>query len=150
MADLLLTVHVLAAVVWVGGSVSILALGYYLKRRDVNTRVDYTRWTEWLAPRIFAPASIAVIVAGPLLVSELGYEMNEPWLHIGFTGWFLSFVIGVAFYGREGKKREALIERHGIEHESVAHSVDRVLKVATIDTLIVTLVVLDMTIKPGL
>ena len=150
MADLLLTVHVLAAVVWVGGSITILALGYYLKGRDANTRVEYTRMTEWIAPRLFAPASIGVILAGPLLVDELGYEFNEPWLHIGFLGWGLSFLIGVAFYAREGKKREQLIEQHGIEHESVAASVNRVLKVATLDTLIVTLVVLDMTIKPGL
>lgn len=149
MADLLLTVHVLAAVIWVGGSIALLTLGYYLKRRDIQTRVEYTRWTEWVAPRVFAPASIAVIVAGPLLVDEIGYEFNEPWLHIGFAGWFISFLIGVAFYGREGKKRERLIEQHGVEHESVAQSVNRVLTVATVDTLIITLVVIDMATKPG-
>ena len=150
MAELLLTIHVLAAVVWVGGSVLMLALGYHLRGRDAQTRVEYTRWTEWLAPRLLAPASIAVIIAGPLLVDELGYEFNEPWLHVGFAGWFLSFLIGVAFYGREGKKREQLIEQHGIEHQSVADSVNRVLRVATVDTLIIVLVVVDMTVKPGL
>jgi len=150
MIDLLLTVHVLAAVIWVGGSITILSLGYYLRSRDIDTRVEYTRWTEWLAPRIFAPASIGVIVAGPLLVDEIGYEFNEPWIHVGFLGWFISFAIGVGFYGREGKKREQLIEQHGPEHESVSASVNRVLRVATIDTLVITLVVIDMTIKPGL
>jgi hypothetical protein len=150
MADLLLTVHVLAAVVWVGGSVLMLAMGYHLRGRDANTRVEYTRWTEWLAPRLLAPASIAVIVAGPLLVDELGYEFNEPWLHVGFLGWFLSFILGVAFYPREGKKREQLIEQHGLAHDSVAASLNRVLTVATVDTLIVVLVVIDMTTKPGL
>jgi uncharacterized membrane protein len=148
--DLLLTVHVLAAVVWVGGSVVLISLGYYLKNKDINTRVEYTRWTEWIGPRVFAPASILVIIAGPLLVDELGYEMNEIWLHLAFLGWFLSFAIGVGFYPREGKKREQLIEQHGIEHESVAASINRVLTVATIDTLIVVLVVIDMTTKPGL
>ena len=150
MTDLLLTIHVLAAVIWVGGSVLMLVMGFYLRGRDLPTRVEYTRWTEWVAPRLIAPASIAVIIAGPLLVSEIGYEMNEPWLHVGFFGWFLSFIIGVAFYPREGKKRERLIEKHDIRHETVAASVDRVLKVAAIDTLIVVLVVIDMTTKPGL
>ena len=149
MADLLLTIHVLAAVRWVGGSVLMLATGYYLRGRDVDTRVEYTRWTEWLAPRIIAPASVAVIIAGPLLVSEIGYEMNEPWLHVGFFGWFVSTVLGIAFYPREGKKRERLIEQHGVAHESVAASVNRVLTVATVDTLVVVLVVIDMTTKPG-
>ena len=147
---LLLTAHVLAAVIWVGGSVLMLAIGYYLRGRDLPTRVEFTRWTEWVAPRLIAPMSVIVIIAGPLLAARLYDDFNQAWLHIGFFGWFLSFLIGVAFYPREGKKRERLIEKHDIRHETVAASVDRVLKVATIDTLIVVLVVIDMTTKPGL
>jgi uncharacterized membrane protein len=150
MTDLLLTIHVLAAVIWVGGSFLALALGYYLRRRDIETRVEYTRWTEWLGPRLFAPASIAVIVAGPLLVDEIGYEFDQTWLTLGFVGWGISFLFGVGFYPREGAKREKLIEQHGIGHELVAKSINRVLTVATIDTLVVVLVVIDMTTKPGL
>jgi uncharacterized membrane protein len=150
MADLLLTIHVLAAAIWVGGSVLALALGLYLRRRDITTRVEYTRWTEWLGPRLFAPMSILVIVAGPLLVDEIGYEFDQAWLHIGFAGWFISFLFGVAFYPREGKKREQLIDQHGIEHESVAASINRVLTVAAIDTLVIVGVVIAMTTKPGL
>ena len=150
MADFLLTIHVLAAVIWVGGSVLALTLGYYLRGRDIETRVEYTRWTEWLGPRLFAPMSILVIIAGPLLVDEIGYDFDQTWLTLGFIGWTISFMFGVGFYPREGKRREKLIEQHGIEHESVAASVNRVLTVATVDTLVVVLVVLDMTTKPGL
>jgi uncharacterized membrane protein len=150
MTDLLLTLHVLAAVIWVGGSVLLLALGYYLRGHDLGTRVEYTRWTEWLGPRIFAPMSIIVIVAGHLLVNEIGYDFDQTWLMLGQAGWLLSFLIGIGFYPREGKKREKLIEQHGAEHASVAASINRVLTVATIDTLIVVLVVIDMTTKPGL
>jgi uncharacterized membrane protein len=150
MTDLLLTVHVLAAALWVGGSAFALAVGYYLRNRDIETRMEYTRWTEWLGPRFFAPLSIAVIVAGPLLADDIGYDFDQTWLTIGFVGWFLSFLIGVGFYPREGKKREQLVEQHGAGHELVAKSVDRVLRVASIDTLIIVLVVIDMTTKPGL
>jgi uncharacterized membrane protein len=141
---------VLAAVIWVGGSVLALALGYYLRGRDIETRVEYTRWTEWLGPRLFAPASILVIIAGPLLVDEIGYEFDQTWLTLGFIGWAISFAFGVGFYPREGAKREKLIEQHGMGHEAVATSINRVLTVATIDTLVVVLVVIDMTTKPGL
>jgi uncharacterized membrane protein len=146
----LLTAHVLAAAVWVGGSVLALALGYYLRGRDANTRVEYTRWTEWLGPRLFAPMSVIVIIAGPLLANRIYDDFGQTWLTLGFIGWALSFVIGVAFYPREGKKREQLIDQHGVEHEAVAASIGRVLTVATLDTLIVVLVVIDMTTKPGL
>lgn len=149
MTELLLTAHVLGAVVWVGASATLLVLGYHLRSRDAQTRVEYTRWTEWFGPRVIAPASIAVIVAGPLLVGEIGYEFDQLWLHLGFAGWFISFLLGVAFYPREGKRRELLIEHNGVEHETVAASVNRVLSVATFDTLVVVLVVIDMTVKPG-
>ena len=149
MTDLLLTIHVLAAVIWVGGSVLALTLGYYLRGRDIETRVEYTRWTEWLGPRLFAPASIAVIIAGPLLVDEIGYDFDQTWLTLGFIGWGISFIFGVGFYPREGARREKLIEQHGVGHELVAKSINRVLTVATIDTLVVVLVVIDMTTKPG-
>ena len=145
----LLTAHVVAAVVWVGGSVLALTLGYYLRGRDIETRVEYTRWTEWLGPRLFAPMSVIVIIAGPLLADRL-YGFDQTWLTLGFIGWGLSFLIGVAFYPREGAKREKLIEQDGMANEQVARSINRVLTVATVDTLIVLLVVIDMTTKPGL
>jgi len=144
----LLTAHVLAAVIWVGGSVLALTLGYYLRGRDIETRVEYTRWTEWLGPRLFAPMSIIVIIAGPLLADRL-FDFDQTWITLGFVGWFLSFVIGVAFYPREGSRREKLIEQGGTGQAAVAASINRVLTVATIDTLIVVLVVIDMTTKPG-
>lgn len=145
----LLTAHVLAAVAWVGGSIFALAVGYYIRGRDIETRVEYTRWTEWLGPRLFAPLSVIVIIAGPLLADRL-YDFDQLWLTLGFIGWGLSFVIGILFYPREEKRREKLIEQHGIAHESIVASVNRVLTVASIDTLIVVLVVIDMTTKPGL
>ena len=144
----LLTAHVLAAVIWVGGSVLALTLGYYLRSRDIDTRVEYTRWTEWLGPRLFAPMSIIVIIAGRSWPTEL-YDFDQTWLTLGFIGWTISFLIGVGFYPREGAKREKLIEQNGIDARVVAKSINRVLTVATIDTLIVVLVVIDMTTKPG-
>jgi uncharacterized membrane protein len=146
----LLTAHVLGAVAWVGGSILALTLGFYLRNRDIETRVEYTRWTEWLGPRFFAPLSAIVIIAGPLLAGQLDLDFGQTWLTLGFIGWGLSFVIGIAFYPREQKRRESLIEQHGIQHQLIAASVNRVLTVATVDTLIVVLVVIDMTTKPGL
>ncbi len=144
----LLTAHVLAAVIWVGGSVLALTLGYYLRGRDIDTRVEYTRWTEWLGPRLFAPMSIIVIVAGPLLADRLSTS-TRPGSTLGFIGWLISFLFGVGFYPREGvEAREAdRAERHGPragreEHQPRAdrgddrHDRGR-------------LVVIDMTTKPG-
>ena len=150
MYDFLLTVHVLAAILWVGGSWMLLVLGYALRGDAVERRNDFTRFTEKIGPRFFAPLSVIVILAGSFLVDEVGYGYADTWITLGYVGWFLSFLIGVGFYPREGKRREELIEREGVEAPGVAASLSRILTVATVDTVIVTLVVIDMTTKPGL
>jgi uncharacterized membrane protein len=148
--EFLLAAHVLGAVIWVGGSWTLLSIGLYLRGKSATSRVDYSRWSGAIATRLFAPASIVVIIAGPLLASDLDLDFGEAWIQIGFVGWFLSFLIGVFFYNREEKKREAIIDQQGVEADAVRASLDRVITVAAIDTAIVTLVVLDMVIKPFL
>jgi uncharacterized membrane protein len=146
--EFLLAAHVLGAVVWVGGSWTLLTLGAYVRGQGASARVDYSRWSGAIATGLFAPASIVVIVAGPLLAGDLDLDFGQPWIQIGFAGWFISFLIGVLFYSQEQKRREAIISQEGVEADAVRASLDRVLTVAAIDTAIVTLVVIDMVVKP--
>ena len=150
MYDFLLTVHVLGAIVWLGGSVMMLIFGYAYRRADMDARLGFARIAEKLASIVFAAASIVVIVAGSFLVDEAGYDFSDTWVVLGYVGWFLSFVLGIGFYGPEGKRREKAIETEGAASPAVAKSLNRVLSVATVDTLIVALVVVDMTTKPFL
>ena len=106
--------------------------------------------TERFGPCLFAPAMSALVVAGTFLVDEAGYDYSDTWVTIGYTGWLISFLLGIAFYPREGKRRERLIEEHGMDDPRVDKSLRRVLAVATVDTIIVLLVVADMTTKPFL
>ena len=128
----------------------LLALGLSLRSAELQRRVDFTRMTEKVPSVVFAVASIVLILAGSWLVDEAGYEYSDTWVTLGYVGWFVSFLFGVGFYGPEGKRRERAIESGGIESPAVVKSLDRVLTVAAIDSLIITLVVVDMTTKPGL
>ena len=148
--EFLLTVHVLSAIVWLGGAWMLLILGLSIKGADVQRRADFTRMSEKGPSILFAVASILLIIAGSLLVDEAGYEYSDTWVIIGYVGWFISFLFGVGFYGQEGKRREAIIEERGLQDPGVVKSLDRVLKVAAIDSVIITLVVIDMTTKPFL
>ena len=148
--EFLLTLHLLAVIVWLGGSWMLLILGLSVRSAGVQRRVDYTRMTEKVPSIVFAIASIIVIGSGSWLVSEAGYDYSDTWITLGYAGWFVSFLFGVGFYGPEGKRRERVIEADGIESPAVTKSLTRVLTVAAIDSTIVTLVVLDMTMKPGL
>ncbi|HEX8647193.1 MAG TPA: DUF2269 family protein [Thermoleophilaceae bacterium] len=148
--EFLLTIHILAAIAWLGGSWMLLALGLSLRGAGAQRRVDFTRATEKAPSAIFAVAGIVVIAAGSWLVSEAGYDYSDTWVTLGYVGWLISFLFGVAFYGPEGKRRERAIESEGLESSVVTKSLNRVLTVAAIDSTIITLVVIDMTTKPGL
>ena len=149
-AEFLLAVHLLAAIVWLGGAIMLLALGLSLRGAGNQRRAEFTRMTEKIPSILFAVASIVLIVAGSLLVNEIGYDYSDTWVTLGYVGWLISFLFGVGFYGPEGKRRDRAIEAEGIDSPAVTKSLNRVLRVAAIDSTIITLVVLDMVVKPGL
>ncbi len=105
--EFLLTIHILAAMVWLGGSWMLLMLGLSLRGAGNQRRTDFTRMTEKVPSIVFAVAAIVLIVAGSWLVDEAGYEYSDTWVTLGYVGWFISFVFGVGFYGPEGKRRGA-------------------------------------------
>ena len=148
--EFLLTVHLVAVIVWLGGSWMLLAIGLTLRNAPAQRRVDFTSSVEKLSSIYFAIASIIVIVAGSFLVDEAGYDYSDTWVTLGYAGWFISFVLGVGFYGQEGKRREKAIEAGGVESPAVLKSLNRLLAVAAFDSIVITLVVIDMTTKPGL
>jgi uncharacterized membrane protein len=152
MYDLLVTLHVLAAVLWVGGAVTL----HILMRRALklpDRRAQHERFTEleWLGERFYPLFSIILIVAAILLVTEEehGWEFGDTFIQIGLTGWVISFLIGIGFYGREGKKRAELVETEGAESPAVAASFRRTAMVNSFELLILLIVVVDMTTKPG-
>ena len=146
MRDLLLTVHVLAAVIWVGGAVVMHVLGRRaLARGDGEETYRVSREINKVAGRLFAPLSVILLVAGILLVNEAGYEFSQAWISIALAAWLISFVIGVGFYPRQDKKLEAL----GPGAPGAGDNVRTTLAVNSVEVLILVLVVIDMTVKPG-
>jgi uncharacterized membrane protein len=148
--DFLITVHVLAAVIWVGGSVAMHILGRrVLKRGDGEEIYEFSKEINTLAQRLYAPTALILLIAGIFLVSEAGYEFSQAWIGIGLAGWLFSFVVGIGYYGPQDKKLQALVSERGPTDPGVAANVTRALNVNSVELLILLLVVIDMTTKPG-
>lgn len=152
MYDLLVTLHVLAAVLWVGGGVTL----HILMRRALrlpDRGAQHERFTEleWLGERFYPGFSLLLIAAGILLVTrdDGGWEFSDTFIQIGLTGWIISFLIGIGFYGREGKRRAGIVEAEGADSPAVAASFRRTTIVNSFELLILLAVVVDMTTKPG-
>jgi uncharacterized membrane protein len=151
MYEFLLTIHVLAAVVWVGGNISLHILGRrVLKRGDGEEIVAFSNEINTVAMRLYAPTSVVLLVAGILLVNEAGYEFSQLWITLGFLGWIFSFIVGVGYYGPQDKKLQALVAAEGPSTPGAIANVRQALFVNQIELLILVLVIVDMTTKPGL
>ena len=152
MYEFLLTVHVLAAVLWVGGGVTLhILIRRALRLSDARARHEAVVELEWVGAKFFPFFSIALIIAAVLLVTreEGGWDFDHTFIQIGFTGWIISFLIGIGFYEREGNKRTDLVEAEGADSPAVASSLRRTAMVNSFELLILLLVVVAMTTKPG-
>jgi uncharacterized membrane protein len=151
MYELLLTIHVLAAVIWVGGGFAMHILGRRtLKRGNPQEIFDFSNEINTVALRLYAPTSLILLVAGILLVNEAGYEFSQLWITLAFIGWAFSFIVGVGYYGPQDKKLQALVAADGPAASGIVANVRQALFVNQIEQLILFLIVIDMTVKPGL
>lgn len=151
MYELLLTIHVLAAIVWVGGGTVMHILGRrVLKRGDGQEIHDFSKELNTVAPRLFIPMSLLLLLSGIGLVHESGFQFSQLWIVLGLSGYAISFIVGVAYYGPQDKKLQSLVAEKGPLDPGVAGNVRAALMVNQVELLILFLVVVDMTTKPGL
>jgi uncharacterized membrane protein len=151
MYEFLLTIHVLAAVIWVGGGLVMHILGRrVLKRGNPQEIFEFSNEINTVAMRLYAPTALILLVAGILLVNEAGYEFSQLWITLAFIGWAFSFIVGIGYYGPQDKKLQALVATDGPTAPGIVANVRQALLVNSVEQLILFLIVVDMTTKPGL
>jgi uncharacterized membrane protein len=147
--DLYLAVHILCAVLWVGGGVSVHILGRWAERSgDPERVVAFNRDAVKLGIVFYAPLAIVLIIAGVLLVEEVGYEYSELWIALGFLGWLFSLVLGLGFYPQQSRKLDAAVSAEGAASATAQAGIRRILLVNSLEVLVLVLVVIDMAVKP--
>ena len=150
MYELWLAVHILCAVIWVGGGASVHVLGRWtVKRGDPEQIVAFNRDAVKLGNVFYAPLAIVLIIAGVLLVEEVGYSYGDLWITLGFVGWLFSLALGIGFYTRQARKVEAAVTAGGPAAPEAQATIRRILLVNSIDITVLLLVIVDMAVKPG-
>jgi uncharacterized membrane protein len=150
MYELWLAIHILCAVIWVGGGVSVHVLGRWtVKRGDPEQIVAFNRDAVKLGIVFYAPLSIVLIIAGVLLVEEVGYGYGDLWITLGFLGWLFSLALGIGFYPRQARKVEAAVTAGGQAAPEAHATIGRILLVNSIEITVLLLVIVDMAVKPG-
>ncbi len=149
MYEFLLAVHLLAAVSWAGGNVTLHILGRRAVKRGPAAVLEWAREANWLGARVFGPLALVLLVAGILLVGEVGYEHSQAWVMIAYTGWLALVVIGAGLHPRLQMRTEEAVGEHGDGSAAVATAVRRTLNANAVELAVLLLIVVDMAVKPG-
>lgn len=138
--------HVLAAMAWIGGGVTLAVMGIMAdRRRDEAEVVRIINSVGLLGVRWFMPSALLTLVLG-IVVTTLGGLWGELWVVLGLVGFAATFVTG-HFVLRPQAEAAARLAREG--HVSEAAGAGRkLLRVSKFDYTMLILVVADMVLKP--
>jgi uncharacterized membrane protein len=143
-------IHVVAAVLWVGGGAFLTILAIAAERADDPGRlVEIARQAEWGAMRIFVPASFIVLGMGIAMTINGDLDWGQFWLVFGLIAWAISTAIGIGFLTPRIKKLTRLLEHHDARDPEVQAVVTPLLLAARLDIALLLLIVIDMTVKPS-
>lgn len=147
--DVYKMVHVLAAVVWVGGGLALTILAFLTQREnDPRALVSLGHKVELMATRVFVPASLIVLLFGILMMLKGDLDWGQFWVIAGLVGFAATFVTGIAVLTPQTKKVNVLAAEKGADAPETQEALGKLLLIARFDIAMLLLVVADMTAKP--
>jgi uncharacterized membrane protein len=148
--EALKAIHVLGAMIWVGGGVAghIIA-GRATRSNDTGKIAVAGADAEWIGNRVFTPAAIVLLAVGIWMVVISGWNFSDLWIIFGIAGYTLSAINGMAFLGPASKRVGEMAAASDSVTPDLRAQLDRLTLFSRIDLTILILVVLDMVIKPG-
>ena len=150
MYDLLVTLHVLAAILWVGGAAILQVLAEFALRSPLAGRAaEFAREAEWVGMRIFLPSSIVVLLVGLWLVHDGGWGFGSFWIIAALVAFVLSVVTGAGFLGPESGRLAKEIEAQGADAPAVKSRIRRILTISRVELAVLIFIVFLMVTKIG-
>ena len=149
--ELLLTLHILSTMVWVGGSVIYLVLRQYLHSRGRPIEMfAVLHHTDRIAPFIFVPSILLTLVSGTLLVvTEDIWSFSDAWISLGFGALFVAFAMGFVNGLIMAQRLVSTKDRFGADAPEVSAASQRILAVGYVEIVLLVGAVVIMIWKPG-
>jgi uncharacterized membrane protein len=143
------SIHVITAVIWVGGAAMIQAYAFRILRTgDGKRQADFAKDTEVVGMRVFIPASLILVIAAIAMMVNLDWSWSQNWIILGLIAFVLSFALGAGFIGPEGGRIAELIEKQGPDSAAVQARIRRILTISRCELIVLLTVIVNMVVKP--
>jgi uncharacterized membrane protein len=148
--DWLLFLHVLAAMVWVGGGLMLAAIAARVLRDPDPAGVRrFTASLSVLGPLVLAPATVAVLGLGiGLVVDSDAWNFGQLWIQLGLGLFAAAFLIGAVWQSRTALAATRAAARD--DHGEARRQLKRWSWGYRLIVLLLAVAAWDMTTKPGL
>jgi uncharacterized membrane protein len=140
-------IHVVAAIVWVGGAIVFEIIAHRALRRGDDALLPLAHDADVIG-RVFAGSSALVLGFGIWAVADRSYiSFGDTWVWLALVITGVLFLMGPLFFAPQAKAMIALGERG--DWEGLRAGGHRILRVAHFDTTAALVVVYLMVAKPG-
>lgn len=147
--DILKFIHVLCAVVWVGGAALLQLLAFRAERSNDSTRIaTFAQEAEFVGMKIFFPTSLVLLGAGIWMVVGGPPSAGETWVKIAIAIYAISVLTGSLFLGPESKRIANIVEAQGATAPEAIARIKRIFLISRIEVVLLFFVVFDMVYKP--
>ena len=147
--ELLLLLHVVTVIVWLGAAFTMDLL--FLRAERTGNPADLGKtgeFQEWLVPRLFIPFGVLALVFGILLVLDGPWSFGDLWIAIGLAGWIAAWGVGFLFIRPQAAKMPEIVMQHGPTSPEAQRQARLLGVVSRVQLLALFLVVADMVLKP--
>lgn len=145
---ILLFVHVVTTVLWVGGlHLQQLQAARIVKSGDAERIAAWADEVDRTTRRLYTPLAALVLVSGIWLTANMGIDMGESWISVGFLTWLVAIGLGAALAAPRARKVAAAIAVEGVGSPAAQEGIRRVLLVSRIELAVLLLAILAMTTK---
>ena len=149
MYEVLVYIHIVCAILWVGSAALFQVLGMRAARASDPTIAPWLgRTMEWIGMRVSLPASIILFVAGVIMVAQR-WSFGQAWISISMGLWILSALAGSLYLGPRTKKLSQLVEAEGPSSPAALTIMTRLNLVARLELLSFAVIIALMVWKPG-
>jgi uncharacterized membrane protein len=148
MYQVLVFIHVVCAVIWVGGAFFAQLLALRAQgASDPTVLPTIGRYLEYLGMRVFLPASIVLFIAGAIMVSQ-AYSFGDLWVSVSMGLWLLSVIAGALYIGPRTKKIAELFEAEGPSSPAARALMGKVFLVSRLELVSFAIILVMMVFKP--